>query len=198
MVLPEILYRFFYHEGRFQPGNLLLTDPLLKHCPLIIHTGSDISIERLRTLSNSYPEAVLDIADADEGDVVDSVMLGMRRVTVDGWNDIAKVKMAHALCPKVITRFVLNDNAQILFKRLWHIRNEIQPPILLIGSSSGDLIRFVDEHATKLSKYYSWLLAPADGRIANLSSTIGLSGWCISPHKLLTGSSKRIGGNSVS
>ena len=142
----------------------------------------------MRLLSATHPNAVLDIAGGQEGDVVDAVMLGMRRVTVNGWGDASHVKMAHALCPTVLTRFDLREDTRPLFDRLWGLKDEIQPPILLLETAKGRIAGFLDRHGAELSDHFTWHLAPFDGMIDESIPSVSLAGWCISPEMLLTNS----------
>ena len=105
-------------------------------------------------------------------------MLGFTNVTIDGWVDLSKLKIAHALCKNAITKFSLNKSIESIIDRLDLLKNEIQRPVLIIGYNPGDILDFFDKVDLELGKKYDWYIAPSTSNEKLSHNNINILGWC--------------------
>lgn len=131
-------------------------------------------------MSKLHPNSIWDPQDANHGSLLDSVMLGFTHVTIDGWTDISKLRISHALCKNAITKFKLNNSIEKTISRLNLLKKDIQRPILIIGENPGDIQQFFDKIDTELANLYDWYIAPSSSNEVLSSVGIKISGWCSS------------------
>jgi len=176
----EIFERFVFHKGLLYPGAIKPDSKILKNKKLLLHERDGFNMDRIRKMSKLHPNSIWDPQDANHGSLLDSVMLGFTYVTIDGWTDVSKLRISHALCKNAITKFRLDNSIEKTISRLNLLKNDIQRPILIIGDNPGDIQQFFDKIDTKLANLYDWYIAPSSSNEVLSSVGIKISGWCSS------------------
>ncbi len=181
----EVFERYVFHKGLLYPGAIKPDSKDLRNKKLLLHERDGFNMNRIRKMSKLHPNSIWDPQYADYGSLVDSVMLGFTYVTIDGWMDISKLKIAHALCKNAITKFRLNKSIEDTIARLIKLKNDIQRPVLIIGENPGDIQILFDEIDDDLSKKYDWYVAPSFSNEIISSTNIKISGWCRSKESFM-------------
>jgi hypothetical protein len=176
----EIFERYVFHKGLLYPGAIHPESEIVKHKKMLLHERDSFNMKRIKKMSTVHPNSIWDPENADYGALVDSVMLGFTYVTIDGWLETSRLKIAHALCKNAITKFKLNKSIEETIERLDDLKNIIQRPILIIGVNPGDVDQFCTELKPSLAKMYNWYFAPSVSNEKILNSNIKISGWCTS------------------
>ncbi|MAK04717.1 MAG: hypothetical protein CMA03_02365 [Euryarchaeota archaeon] len=174
----EVFERFVFNKGLLYPGAIKPDSVQLKNIKMLLHERDGFNMNRIRKIAKLHPNSIWDPEKADYGSLVDSIMLGFTYVTIDGWIDVSKLKISHALCKNAITKFTLNKSIERIIERLDALKNEIQRPILIIGSEPGDIQQFFDIINPKLAKFYDWYIAPSSSNEILSNSYIKIKGWC--------------------
>ena len=174
----EVFERFIFHNGLLFPGAIKPNSSELNNKKMLLHERDGFNMNRIRRIAKLHPDSIWDPENADYGSLVDSVMLGFTHVTIDGWIDVSKLKIAHALCKNAITKFSLNKSIESIVERLELLKNEIQRPILIIGINPGDIQNFFDSLDLKLRKNYDWYIAPSISNEKLSHINIKILGWC--------------------
>ena len=181
----EVFERFIFHKGLLYPGGIKPSSIELKNRKMLLHERDGFNMNRIRKIAKLHPNSIWDPEHADYGSLVDSVMLGFTNVTIDGWIEVSKLKIAHALCKNAITKFSLDKPIENTIKRLEMLKNEIQRPVLIIGKNSGDIQDFFDNVDLKLGKLYDWYIAPSVSNEKLSHANIKILGWCKSEQILM-------------
>ena len=180
----EIFERYVFNNGLLFPGAIRPDSNILKNKKMLLHERDNFNMKRIKKMSELHPNSIWDPQKSDYGALVDSVMLGFTYVTIDGWLSIQKLEIAHALCKNAITKFDLEKSIDATIKRLEHLKNIIQKPILIIGFEPGDVEEFCKRIKPSLAKMYIWYIAPSIPNEKITSSNIKIKGWCIPNKKL--------------
>ena len=174
----QVLERFVFHNGNLYPGAIKPDSIELKNKKMLLHERDGFNMNRIRRIARLHPNSIWDPENADYGSLVDSIMLGFTNVTIDGWIDLSKLKIAHALCKNAITKFSLNRSIESIIDRLDLLKNEIQRPVLIIGFNPGDIQDFFDKVDLELGKKYDWYIAPSTSNEELSHNNINILGWC--------------------
>jgi hypothetical protein len=187
--------RFVWGTDGLWPGPVDFDDPRLQGYSLHIEfrnqkvSGLPFSI--LREFIDGIGDVQIDAAATSHKDVMDLLMIGCQRTTIDIFSKDNEIALGHAVTEQVIVRIKLPSEVTLTYitdtltPRLLEVKQFGPLSALLISQRKGDLSFVMDRLPSSLRNSFSWWLAPDEGKMVSLRSDEHIAGWVLDGERML-------------
>ncbi len=187
--------RFVWGIDRLWPGPIEFDDPRLLLHPLHIEfrnqrvSGLPFSI--LRDFIDEFEDVQIDAGAVSHKDVMDLLMIGCQRATIDLFAKDKEIALGHAVTERVMVRVKLPSEVSLTYitdtltPRLQEVKQFGPRSAVLISQRKGDLSFVMDRLPANLRNSFSWWLAPDEGDMVSLRSNDHIAGWVLDGARVL-------------
>lgn len=187
--------RFVWSDQGLWPGPIEFDDPRLLAYSLHIEfrnqSVSRLPFTLLRDFIDDFSEVQIDAAATSHKEVMDLLMLGCDRTTIDLFSSDKEIALGHAVTEQVMLRIKLPSEVSLTYitdtltPRLLEVKQFGPTSALLISQREGDLSFVMNRLPSNVRHSFDWWLAPDEGKIVPLRSNDHISGWALDGARLL-------------
>ena len=187
--------RFVWGTDALWPGPVDFDDPRLQGHPLHIEFRnqkvSRLPFSILRDFIEQIGDVQIDAAATSHKDVMDLLMIGCQRTTIDLFAKDKEITLGHAVTEQVIIRIKLPSEVSLTYitdtltPRLLEVKQFGPLSALLISQRKGDLSFVMDRLPAILRQSFTWWLAPNEGHMVSLRSDDHIAGWVLDGARML-------------
>ena len=186
--------RFVWGIDGLWPGPIEFDDPRLLSHPLHIEfrnqkvSGLPFSI--LRDFIDEFEDVQID-AGAIFQEVMDLLMIGCQRTTIDLFAKDKEIALGHAVTEQIMVRIKLPSEVSLTYitdtltPRLLEVKEFGPHSAVLISQRKGDLSFVMDRLPANLRHSFTWWLAPDEGEMVSLRSDDHIGGWVLDGARVL-------------
>ena len=181
--------RFVWSDSGLWPGPINFNDHrLYSHSLHIEFRNNEIyrtPLNKLRDFIENHGDVQVDCNSKSHKEVMDLLMLGCNRVSIDIFTKNNEIELCHAVSEQLILAITLPSNLSLtyltdtLFPRLNEVKDLGPSSVLIISKRKGDLAFVIDKIPKDLRNYFSWLLAPEEGDTVPISNNQNILGWIL-------------------
>ncbi len=187
--------RFVWGVDGLWPGPIGFDDPRLLAYPLHIEFRdqkvSGLPFSVLRDFIDEYEDVQIDAGAISHKEVMDLLMIGCHRTTIDLFAKDKEIALGHAVTERVMVRIKLPSEVSLTYitdtltPRLHEVKRIGPQSVVLISSRKGDLSFVMDRLPSNLRNSFNWWLAPGEGQKVSLRSNDHIAGWLLDGARML-------------